>query len=210
MNDSIINALSDLIQKPFKQLNLAFIPTASNLEEGDKRWLIDDLKTCERLGFKSIDIVDISALPKEIWQTRLEDADVLLVEGGNTYHLMYWVEKSGLKDLLPELLKTRVYIGISAGSMIPNPSLVLSSSEKRFVEATGIKMSDQGLGLVDFLIEPHINSKYFPEYTFEKVAESAKNIPHTIYAIDDQSAVKVIDREVSVISEGEWKKFNDH
>lgn len=52
MNDSIISALKDLTQKPFNELNLAFIPTASNMEEGDKWWLIKDLEICKKLGFK--------------------------------------------------------------------------------------------------------------------------------------------------------------
>lgn len=208
MNNSIISALKDLTQKPFEELNLAFIPTASNMEEGDKWWLIEDLKICKRLKFKSVDIVDISAIPRKVWQNRLEKANALLFEGGNTYHLMYWINKSGLKDILPELLKTRVYVGISAGSIVATPSLILSSAEKEPLKEIGETIYDEGLGLVDFLIEPHINNKYFPELTFEYVKKQSRKIPQQIYALDDNSAIKVVNNKISVISEGKWKKFN--
>lgn len=208
MNDSIISALRDLTQKPFEELNLAFIPTAANLEAGDKWWLIEDLKICKRLKFKAIDIVDISAMPTKVWQKRLEAANLLLFEGGNTYHLMYWINKSGLKDLLPELLRTRVYVGISAGTIVATPSLILSSAEKEPLKEIGETIHDEGLGLVDFLVEPHINNKYFPELTFEYAKEQSKKISFQVYALDDNSAIKVTNNKISIISEGEWKKFN--
>lgn len=207
-NSSIINALKELAQKPFSELNLAFIPTASNIEEGDKSWLIDDLETCKDLKFKSIDIVDISALPQELWYKRLQAADIFLVEGGNTYYLMHWVKKSGLREVLPELLKSRIYVGISAGSMIPNPTIILSSSEKSFVETTGVQVSDEGLGLVNFLIEPHINSPYFPDSTFGHIERIATDLKYPVYAIDDETAIRVVDDQIAIISEGAWKLFN--
>lgn len=208
MNDSIISALRSLTQKPFKELNLAFVPTASNMEEGDKWWLINDLEMCKKLGFKAIDIVDISALPKSIWQKRLETADILLFEGGNTYHLMYWIHKSGLKNLLPKYLETKVYVGISAGTIVTTPSLILSSSEKEPLKQIGETIYDEGLGLVDFLVEPHINNSYFPERTFDYVESKSKKIPHEIYALDDNSAIKVDGADIQVVSEGKWKKYN--
>lgn len=211
-NNSIISSLKKLTEKPFSELNLAFIPTAANIEEGDKsEWFIKDLEICRSLGFKSIDIVDISALPKEIWKKRLEESQIIMVEGGNTYHLMYWIRKSGFEKLLPELLKTRVYIGISAGSagsVVMAPSLALSSSEKEIVETVGEKIEDKGLGFVNFLVEPHLNSLSFPELTFNYVEKQSKNIKLPIYALDDNSAVEVIDNKITVISEGNWKKFN--
>ena len=208
MNDSIISALKELTQKPFNELHLAFIPTASNMEDGDKWWLIKDLEICKKLGFKSIDIVDISALPRKIWQKRLEKAHVILNEGGNTFHLNYWMRESGLKDLLPELLKTRVYIGISAGTIVMTPSLILSGSEKEALKEIGEEIYEEGLGMVNFFVEPHLNNSYFPQLTFDYVEEQSKKISQTIYALDDNSAIKVDGENIEVVSEGEWKKFN--
>lgn len=208
MNDSISKALRDLAGRPFQELNLAFIPTAANIEEGNKDWLIADLEDCKRLGFAEVDIVDISALPQAIWQKRLERADILFVGGGNTFHLMHWLHKSGLSEVLPEMLKTRVYVGVSAGSMVATPSIRFADSEKAAAEEIDGKVDDEGLGLVDFLVEPHINNAYFPELTFEYVQEGSLHTDLPIYALDDQSAITVIDGVTTVISEGKWEKFN--
>lgn len=207
-NKSIIKALQELVIKPFGVLKIAFIPTASNLESGDKWWVIVDLNVCKQLGFSSIDIVDISALPKEIWLDRLKEADILMVEGGNTYHLMHWFNKSGLSEILPELLKTKVYIGISAGSMVVTPSILNSTAEKPAAIEIGEVIDDQGLALVNFMVEPHINSSWFPELTFENLETESKKYSHPIYCLDDNSAIKIDGDKIEVVSEGEWKKFN--
>ena len=63
---------------------------------GNKWWFINDLINIHKQNFKSISIADISAVPESIWRPQLEEADVLFFEGGNTYHLMRWINKSGL------------------------------------------------------------------------------------------------------------------
>ncbi len=208
MNDSIIGALKELAGRPFEELNLAFIPTAANIEEGNKDWLIADLEDCKKLSFAEIDIVDISALPQAVWQKRLEKADILFVSGGNTFHLMHWLRKSGLSEVLPEMLKTRVYVGVSAGSMVATPSIRFANSEKAAAEEIDGEVDDEGLGLVKFLVEPHINNAYFPELTFEYVREESAHTAVPVYALDDQSALQVVDEVATVISEGAWEKFN--
>jgi len=130
-NKSIAKALFELVGKKPEETTLAFIPTAANVGSSDKGWLIDDLYNLKQQNLKSIDIVDISALPEKVWLPRLEAADILFFSGGDTSHLMNWLEKSGLAKLLPDLLKTRVYAGISAGSIVAAPSLALSSKDKQ-------------------------------------------------------------------------------
>ena len=207
-NKSISQALLDLAGKPFAELSLAVIPTAANVEAGNKDWLIEDLVNCQKLGFKSVDIVDISALPKDIWLPRLRKADIFLFEGGNVSHLMGWVIRSGLAEFLPELLKTRVYVGISAGSMVACKSLDLAAADFLYSDAIGEYDKDEGLGYVDILIRPHLNSTFFTNVTLANMEKLAKDNPAPFYALDDNSAIKIIDGEVSVISEGVWKKFN--
>jgi len=206
-NKSIIEALEELVSKPTKELKLAFNNTASNFEAGDKsEWLIKDLIDCKNM-FAFVDIVDISALPREIWEPRLREADVLLFEGGNTFHLMHWIKKSGLDKLFPELLKDKIYIGISAGSMVMTQSLFLSESKLLYDEDPGDVAQDKALGYVDFNIMPHFNSADFSKVNEENLERISKDSKYPIYALDDNSAIKVVDDKVEVISEGEWKKF---
>jgi dipeptidase E len=204
-NKSISDALLELTQKPFSELSLAFIPTAANVEEGDKDWVIDDLANCKRLGFRSIDIVDISAIPKEMWLPRLQAADILLFEGGNTFHLIHWIKKSGLEELLPGMLKSKVYVGISAGSIAACKkfSLLKISYGDEYKDE-----NEDGMGYVDFQIRPHLNSPHFPNANLENMGRLSKELSDTFYAIDDNTAIKVVDGKIEIVSEGEWKKFN--
>ncbi|MDD2482863.1 MAG: Type 1 glutamine amidotransferase-like domain-containing protein [Candidatus Shapirobacteria bacterium] len=207
-NNSIIKALQELVVKPFSKLKVAFIPTASNLEEGDKQdWLIEDLIQLKNLKFNSIDIIDISALPKEIWLERLKDVDIIYVEGGNTYHLMYWFNKSGLSEILAELLKTKVYIGVSAGTVAITPSLLNDPESREAISQTNETIYDNGLSLVNFMIEPHINSGWFLDSTLESLEKRSKDYLYSIYGIDDNTAIKVDGDKIEIISEGVWKKF---
>lgn len=205
-NETIAKALVNLTGLKKPKIKVAFIPTAANVEEGDKSWLIDDYSNLKEQGFGVIDIVDISALSKAIWKPRLEDANVLFFGGGNTFHLMHWVSKSGLKELLPKLLKTRVYAGISAGSCITG-STVYNSVQNLFGEKYNLRI-EKGLGLVEFQFIPHLNSPYFEKIRVDNLEEASKDIAEPVYAMDDNSAVVVDGDKVDVISEGKWKKFN--
>ena len=131
-NGRIASALFDLVGKRAEETKIVVIPTASNVEVGDKSWLINDLVNLKKLNFKEIEIADISAVEEKIWRPKLERADVLFFEGGSSYHLMEWLNKSGLADLLPELLKTRVYVGVSAGSNVTNKDLALKLSKELY------------------------------------------------------------------------------
>ena len=99
-NQSIADALFDLVGKSAKDTIITFIPTSANSSSNDKGWLIDDLNNIYKQGLKKFTITDISALPKDDWLPRLEEADVLFFSGGDTHYLLDWIERSGLKDLV--------------------------------------------------------------------------------------------------------------
>lgn len=207
-NKSIAQALLGLLGKPFEKSHITFIPTAANVEKGDKTWLVTDMYNLLKLGFPSFDIIDISVVSKRIWQPSFEDADVLVFGGGNTSHLLTWMEKSGVKEALPSLLKTKVYMGISAGSMVAAETVSLSKEGILYYETVGSFVDSKGLGFVGFEIRPHLNSKWFPKVRLEYLEKLACETPRTFYALDDASAVKVDGTTISVVSEGKWKKFN--
>lgn len=217
-NKSLKTALLGLLGKPFEQSSLVFIPTAANAEPEDKQWLIDDFANIKKLSFKEIYIVDLAAeasLPKELWWKQIEDADVILVGGGNNFYLSYWMDKSGLFDALPKLLESKVYVGISAGSMAVTAHLrVTGEALAKFGQLKDDEYGELGpegqslnktIKLVDFVVRPHFNSPFFPKINENFLNEVAQTIKEPIYALDDQSAVKIDDAEVEVVSEGEWK-----
>lgn len=207
-NNSIAKALFELTNKKPEDTIVTVVPTASNIEGGDKSWLITDLMNLQKQNFKAIEITDISAISEEIWKPSLERADVLFFEGGNIYYLMRWLNKSGLANLLPELLKNKVYVGVSAGSMVTNPDLALKLSKIIYEEDMLETEEMKGLNLVDFYFLPHLNSEWFKKMRRENIEEVGKSIKRKIYALDDNSALKVVDGKVEVISEGEWFGVN--
>jgi dipeptidase E len=198
-NKSLASALKGLAGA---EMRIAFIPTAANVEKGKKGWLIKDYDTCEKLG--PTDIVDISAVDKKVWLPRLKAANVIFVGGGNTYHLMKWMVKSGLKKELPGLLRSRVYVGISAGSIIMSKRL---SSTSEFLYGDDVNNPPAGLGYVDFNVRPHLNSPRFPKVRDKYLKEVSKRVVGDLYAIDDDTGIVCVNGKVRVVSEGRWKKY---
>ncbi len=208
-NPSIHTALVDLLDKPIAEASALCIPTAiypfSVGPSMAYRFLTGTTANpmCE-LGWKSLGVLELTALPsisKEVWTTAVQEADALLVFGGDVHYLSRWMRESGLADLLPTLPGT-LYVGISAGSMVTAPIFgeTYDDPEKPFV-------IEQGLGLVDFALLPHLDHQHHPESSSEKVARMAAEVPVPTYGIDDQTAIKVRDGVVEVISEGHWKLF---
>ncbi len=216
-NDSIAKALERLVGKNPQDTKIAFIPTAAHASRSDKEWLINDLYRLHARGYY-VDIIELTALSRQQLRAALEQVDVIFVGGGNTFYLSYWMQKSGLAKMLPPLLKSKVYAGISAGSMITGSSLVLSSQaitnpnafkDEDYDELGPVgESSGSTLNLVDLIFRPHLNSRHFSMARIDILEERTKDLHAVVYALDDDSALCVVDDKVNVISEGVWKVFN--
>ena len=210
-NPSIHDALLDLLDKPIAECDALCIPTASygHPYAGPGRaWDFVAGKEprcpmCE-LGWKSLGVLELTALPsidRERWVSWVQGADVLLVNGGDALYLAYWMRQSGLADLLPSL--NLVWVGLSAGSMVMTPRI-----GSDFVQWTPPTGGDETLGFVDFSIFPHLDNEDLPDNTMANAEKWAAQIAGPAYAIDDLTAIKVVDGAVDVISEGHWKLLN--
>ena len=208
-NASIHDALVDLLGKPISESNALCIPTAGHpFPVGPLmayRFIcgISANPMCD-LGWKSLGVLELTALPtikKEYWIAAVQKADALLVGGGDVFYLCRWMQESGLADLLPTLLET-VYVGISAGSMVTAPIF-----GETYDDPITPYIIEKGLGLVDFALLPHLNHENHPESSTARVEKMAAEVPGPTYAIDDETAIKVVDGIVEVVSEGHWAMF---
>jgi dipeptidase E len=209
-NDSIRHALVDLLGKPIAESSALCIPTAgyghpTGSPGGAWRFITGQSSTpmCE-LGWKSLGVLELTALPsigEERWAPWVREADVLLVNGGDALYLSHWMRQSGLADLLPELPE-KVWVGLSAGSMVMAPCI-----GEDFVGWKPPTGDERALGLVDFALFPHLDHPDLPENTMADAERWAAGMPVPGYAIDDQTAIQVVDGTVEVISEGHWKLF---
>ena len=209
-NDSIRNALVDLLGKPIAECSALYIPTALHANSNGPALIVRLLRgefntsLCE-VGWKSLGVLELTALPsleKERWLPRVQETNALLVEGGDPMYLCYWMRQSGLADLLPKLPREMVYVGLSAGSMVMTPSI-----GEDFVRWKSPSGGDRTLGMVDFSIFPHLDNPDMSDNSLANAEKWAAGMSVSAYLIDDQTAIKVIDGEVEVVSEGHWKLF---
>ena len=126
---------------------------------------------------------------------------VLLIVGALAY-LAYWMRQSGLADLFPSLSEM-VYVGVSAGSLVMSPKI-----GEEFVYGSPRSSGDRALGLVDFAMFPHLDHEAMPEHSMVNAEKWAAHVGVPAYAMDDQTAIKVVDGTVEVVSEGRWKLFD--
>ena len=149
-------------------------------------------------------MLELTALPsidEEHWAPMVEETDALLVGGGDPLYLCYWMQQSGLADLLPSLRRT-VYVGVSAGSLVMGPKV-----GEEFVYGNPLTGGDRALGMVDLSMFPHLDHEEMPDHAIAGAEAWAAGMPVLAYAIDDQTAIKVVDGTVEVVSEGQWKLF---
>ena len=133
------------------------------------------------MGWASLGVLELTALPTigaERWLPWVREADVLLVDGSRS---------------------AKVWVGVSAGSMVMTPRI-----GAYFVEWPSAP-DDRTLGVVDFSIFPHLDA--FPGNTLADAERWAAGIGVPANAIDERTAIKVVDGSVEVVSEGLWKQF---
>jgi len=209
-NDSIRNALVELLGKPIAESTALCIPTAQyghpSVGPGAGPWRFisgnSDLPMVE-LGWKSMGVLELTALPSidaERWVPKVRETDALLVAGGDALYLCHWMRQSGLADMLPSL--DSVWVGLSAGSMVVTPRIGAD-----FVEWQSPTGDDRTLGIVDFSIFPHLDHPKLPENSMADAERWAADLGAPAYAIDDETAIKVADGAVDVVTEGHWKLF---
>ena len=211
-NTSIQDALIDMLGKPIAESNALCIPTAAYGHPmaglgAAWRFVSGQEPRCPMsgLGWKSLGVLELTALPsmdEENWVPVVQETDALLVDGGDSLYLCHWMRESGLADLLPSLRET-VWVGLSAGSMVMTPRI-----GEDFMIWRPSFGGDSALGLVDFSICPHVAWDENIEGNSPAFAERwAADIAGPAYAMDDETAIKVVDGTVDVVSEGHWKLF---
>lgn len=229
-NPAILAALVELLGKPIQECTALVVPTAIHPfpsgAESAARLVRGEVSTpLTGLGWGSLGVLELTALPsidEEVWVPTVESADALLFWGGDPLYLSFWLRQSGLADLLPSL--TSVYVGTSAGAMAAASTFGETYTEPRGGSGTPLTSEDivfdtphgeisrtfvtaAGAGLVDFALIPHLDNEHHPDTSMANAERWAAKLPVPTYAIDDQSAVRVTDGVVDVVSEGTWRLF---
>jgi dipeptidase E len=209
-NQSIRDALAEMLGKPISESSALCIPTAMYAMPGTAamtwRQIVGQSPApLVELGWKSVGMLELTALPsidRDNWVSTVREADALLVCGGDVLYLHHWMLESGLADLFPSLSEM-VYVGLSAGSMVMAPHV-----GEEFVGWQPAAGGDSALGVVGFSIFPHLDNPMCPENTMAAAEKWAAAVPVPGYAVDDHTALRVVDSVVEVVSEGNWRFFD--
>lgn len=191
-------ALQAMAGRTPSECKVVFIPTAANVEPYNKDWIIAQFQQLQRYGFYQIDIVDFSAAGVD-WRSRLEDADILWLTGGNTFHLLDQARKTGFDAWLRENIEQKIYVGGSASTLLVTPSIAIAAqADENLPGLTDLT----GLGFVPFEINVHCDRE-----GLRQTAEYAAGAKNPVYALDDLSAIQVIGEQVEVLSGGSWEYY---
>ncbi|HEX8004110.1 MAG TPA: Type 1 glutamine amidotransferase-like domain-containing protein [Mycobacteriales bacterium] len=226
-NATIRDALTRLLGKPVGECAALVVPTgihpfgvgpvmAARLVRGEVATPLTDL------GWASLGVLELTALPsidREVWLPGVEAADALLVWGGDPVYLSWWLRESGLAEVLPSLDRL-VYVGVSAGSIataatfgetytepLTHRGPVLTSEEAVFGDVARTFVTAAGAGFADFAVIPHLDHPDHPDASTAHARAWAARLPVPTYAIDDATALTVVDGTVEVVSEGAWHLF---
>lgn len=191
-----------LLGKEPKDSRLIFVPTASDCEE-DKWYVEKDKKRLAELGFKigeiNLQVENPVSLDKEF-----SGADVVYVEGGNTFYLLDWVRRSGFGVALKSFLnRGGLYVGVSAGSMIAGLNIETAGwkhADNNFIGLTDLT----GMDLVNFAITPH-----FDQTVAAAVREAAAKTSYPTIALTDSQAILVDGETIKIVGPGERIIFNN-
>ena len=207
-NPSIREALVGLLGKPIEESDALFVPTAQwghpMCGPVSARGAVAGAPPgggMAALPWRTLGLLELTALPTigaDRWVPWVRGVDALLVDGGDATYLSHWMKASGLADLLPTLIDT-VWVGVSAGSMVLTPRI-----GAEFVAWPGAG-DDRTLGVVDFCLFPHLD--VFPSNDMEHAERWAAQLGLPSYVLDDQSAIRFVDDQVSVVSEGKWRRL---
>lgn len=192
-NEIIKNAFLRLLGKEAKEIKVAFIPTAADPEE-DKWFVQSAIDEIKDMGMNMVS-VDIKLENEQSLRKKLEECDVIYVNGGNTFYLLDWVRKSGFDKVVKDQLnRGKIYIGTSAGSIIAGPDISIagwsSSWDKNIVDLQDLG----GLNLIPLVISPH-----FVEEERNILEEKGKDFNYKMVALTNNQAILVEDDKTEIV-----------
>ncbi|MFA6113381.1 MAG: Type 1 glutamine amidotransferase-like domain-containing protein [Sphingomonas sp.] len=229
-NPTIKGALVDLLGKPIAQSKALIVPAGVYPFRNGAYHAMNPIAgpraaTMAQLGWEAVGLLELTALPSiapENWRADVEEADAILVWGGDPLFLAYWMAEAGLTELLTTLAKPPVYVGVSAGAIataslfgeayseLPGAAGRPLSTEEIILPDGDVKRTlviAHGMGLTDFAIIPHFENPNHLDASSANAEVWAARLPVPVYAIDEETAVKVDNGIVEVVTEGRWKLF---
>ncbi len=192
LTSSVGTVASDIAKKIGKRgLRLLCVITASEIKEGNLKWLERDKKALKKGGFK-VEEYTFTGKTREEIREKLTDVDVLYMSGGNVFYLLQQIQQTKCADLICDFVERgKIYIGTSAGSIVAGPDtypVYRLDNAKQAPKLKGYK----GLGLIDVVIFPHWGSAHFKARYLHQRLEHAFNLKNKIILLTDKQYLMVV------------------
>lgn len=153
------------------------IPTAG--DPYDNRDFVEaDKLALEKYGLNVVEM-DVKNKDEEEIRKAIDEADVVLVAGGDTFYLMEKLKESGADKIIKKFIeKGGVYIGSSAGSIVCCPTI---EGAEEFDDPSLAPRLDNfdGMGVFKDVIIPHTHKEKY----FERVKRATKKLESKGYKV---------------------------
>ena len=172
---------------------IAYIPTASNGEEGWGSWKNGGTWKLVNTLPAEITVIQLEDYRNKDISEVLEGKDIIWVAGGISGYLMYWMKSTRFDEKIKKILeKGSLYVGSSAGAMVTGRNLDVSTWYIGENDYGAENMT--GLGLVDFDIYPH-----YEDSLHEQIKSKFKG--KKLYLLKNGEEVIVENDSIRVIGE---------
>lgn len=197
----IANAVSELVNKPLEQINIAIINEAYVAIPGgkDKRWIINELLRISDYIGGNIDFINIRAYNSKEIRERLFYADIVYIVGGKQFILPELFKQTGFDEVLKEFAKEKVVMGTSAGAMTLGRQIDANEYWKQRYGIMKQEIKEETLGLVNFNIIPHYLRKDHKKWDKQFYDSVLRDNSFVVYAITDTQAVIYEDGNISFV-----------
>lgn len=152
----VAHLLKDFEKEDLNGKTVTFIPTAS-LAEMPRFFVKTAIKSLEELGL-TVDILEVTEHSSEEIENKITSNNYIYVSGGNTFFLYKELKKKKVDEMIKNhILKGKLYIGESAGTMILSPNIKyvkLMDNEKKGI----MDNNYDALNIIDFYPVPHFGN----------------------------------------------------
>jgi len=206
-------ALLDLLGKPIADSRTVVVLDAMLPFPGDKGDMLDHVQQYRALGWAECDVLTLSSGPASGIEARLRAADVVFCYGGTNHWLAEAWRVTDLAPVLRDLLDEKVYVGMSAGSMIfstLHSAAVEALDDHEEVAMLELESVGPALPLFNWFFFAHLGADYFPQTTDDWAQQTVKRLGGEAWFLSDGSALVVHDLagKPEVVSNGHWLHFD--
>ncbi|MFH1292346.1 MAG: Type 1 glutamine amidotransferase-like domain-containing protein [bacterium] len=188
------NELLKFIPKPYANTRVAYIITASRVEE-DTSYLDKESKLLRDIGCQ-VEEMTFENCDQNSARKLLHDIDLIYVQGGNSFYLLKILKESGADVVIKEMVKKGVpYIGVSAGSYIACPTIEVATWSHQDKNSCGLK-DLSALAFVPFLISAHYTDEY-KEILKQEIAKTN----YEVKVLRDDQALLVEDHNIKLVKD---------